>query len=44
MWVKKAGPEGRDIMLKLQCKNEGFWKHFTQDGGIGWCILFHQMK
>ena len=24
MWVKKAGPEGTDIMSKLQCKNEGF--------------------
>ena len=21
---QKAGPEGTDIMLKLQCKNEGF--------------------
>ena len=24
MWVKKAGPEGIDIMLKIQCKNGGF--------------------
>ena len=36
MWVKKAGPEGTDIMLKLQCKNEGFGnilcKMGVQDG------------
>ena len=26
---KKAGPEGTDIVLKLQCKNEGFCLHFA---------------